>query len=214
MAGGRLAHRTVADLAEFVRRGDVLVVNTTRVLPARLRLRKAQRGEVEALLLERGLRAHWEALVRPSRRVRPGTRLAVGPRLDVEVGGEGVGDGTRRVTPRAGRRRRAGGARPLRHRPAAALHPHPAGRPRALDQVFAERLGSVAAPTAGLHHPAGPRSLPAAGAVEPCRTWWAWARSGPCRRPRSKTTTCTPSATWSPPAPWRPASKRGPRAAG
>ncbi|HEX6422788.1 MAG TPA: S-adenosylmethionine:tRNA ribosyltransferase-isomerase, partial [Acidimicrobiales bacterium] len=46
-------HRRVTDVPELVRPGDVVVVNTTRVLPARLRLRKDTGGEVEVLLLER-----------------------------------------------------------------------------------------------------------------------------------------------------------------
>src|SRR5512145_744786 len=65
-----VAHRTVADLPDLVRPGDVVVVNTTRVLPARLRLRKDTGGEVEVLLLERLPSGAWEALVRPGRRVR------------------------------------------------------------------------------------------------------------------------------------------------
>jgi S-adenosylmethionine:tRNA ribosyltransferase-isomerase len=90
-------HRTVADLPSLVGPGDVLVVNTTRVLPARLRLRKDTGGEVEVLLLERLATGQWEALVRPGRRVRPGTVLTAGPDLDVIVGGAGPGDGTRLV---------------------------------------------------------------------------------------------------------------------
>jgi S-adenosylmethionine:tRNA ribosyltransferase-isomerase len=99
-------HRTVADLPELVRPGDVVVVNTTRVLPARLRLRKDTGGEVEVLLLERTPTGAWEALVRPGRRVRPGTVLTAGPDLAVHVGADGPGDGTRlvrlRVTAGAG----------------------------------------------------------------------------------------------------------------
>jgi S-adenosylmethionine:tRNA ribosyltransferase-isomerase len=152
LAGGRVAHRTVADLPDLVRPGDVLVVNTTRVLPARLRLRKPSGGEVEVLLLERDPGGEWEALVRPSRRVRPGTRLAAGPDLEVEVGGEGAGDGTRRVTLRV-----AEGEDELavldRHG-IVPLPPYihiPLADPERYQTVFAERPGSVAAPTAGLH---------------------------------------------------------------
>jgi S-adenosylmethionine:tRNA ribosyltransferase-isomerase len=152
LAGGRVAHRTVADLAEFVRPGDVLVVNTTRVLPARLRLHKPSGGEVEVLLLERSPAGEWEALVRPSRRVRPGTRLAVGPDLEVEVEGQGAGDGTRRVTLRvaAGEDELA----VLDRYGIVPLPPYihtPLADPERYQTVFAERPGSVAAPTAGLH---------------------------------------------------------------
>src|SRR5690606_14673718 len=71
-------HRTVAELPQLVGEGDVVVVNTTRVLPARLHLRKPTGGEVEVLLLERGPTGAWEALVRPGRRVRAGTVLGAG----------------------------------------------------------------------------------------------------------------------------------------
>jgi S-adenosylmethionine:tRNA ribosyltransferase-isomerase len=183
-------HRIVADLPTLVRPGDVLVVNTTRVLPARLRLRKPTGGDVEVLLLERLASGEWEALVRPGRRVRPGTVLHAGPDLDVVVGAGGPGDGTRLVElrvpapapgPASGSDEpasRPGGA-PTEVRSAGpsptAATPDPAearelealGRygvvplppyitaplddPERYQTVFAERPGSVAAPTAGLH---------------------------------------------------------------
>jgi S-adenosylmethionine:tRNA ribosyltransferase-isomerase len=152
LAGGRVAHRTIADLPDYVRQGDVLVVNTTRVLPARLRLRKETGGEVEVLLLERDPAGEWDALVRPGRRVRPGTRLAAGPDLEVEVGGEGAGDGTRRVTLRV-----AAGEDELTvldRYGAVPLPPYihaPLADPERYQTIFADRPGSVAAPTAGLH---------------------------------------------------------------
>src|SRR4051794_11860802 len=88
-------HRTVADLPDLLGPGDVLVVNDTRVIPARLHLRKRTGGAVEVLLLERRPDGWWEALVRPGRRVRPGTVLATsGSDAQVEVG-EALGDGRR-----------------------------------------------------------------------------------------------------------------------
>ena len=66
-------------MPSLVRPGDVVVVNTTRVLPARLRLRKETGGEVEVLLLEQTATGAWEALVRPGRRVRPGTTSSQAP---------------------------------------------------------------------------------------------------------------------------------------
>ena len=73
---GLLEHATVADLPRFLRPGDLLVVNDTRVIRARLRLAKASGGAVEVLLLAPVSpdRRTWEALVRPGRRVPPGTR--------------------------------------------------------------------------------------------------------------------------------------------
>ena len=170
---GLADHRTVADLPELVRPGDVVVVNITRVLPARLRLRKASGGEVEVLLLERTPSGAWEALIRRGRRVKPGTVLVAGPDLAVHVGGGGPGDGTRLVE------LRLTGSGAARDRTAAAdveaiglgdvppdeltvldrhgVVPLPPYITTALDDpdryqtVFADRPGSVAAPTAGLH---------------------------------------------------------------
>ena len=145
-------HRTVADLPALVRPGDVLVVNTSRVLPARLRLRKPTGGAVEVLLLERLATGGWEALVRPSRRVAPGTELAAGDGLVVRVGGAGPADGTRLVELRM-----PPGADELavlgRHG-TVPLPPYiraPLADPERYQTVFAEHPGSVAAPTAGLH---------------------------------------------------------------
>jgi S-adenosylmethionine:tRNA ribosyltransferase-isomerase len=145
-------HRTVADLPALVRPGDVVVVNTTRVLPARLRLRKPTGGAVEVLLLERLPGGDWEALVRPGRRVPPGTVLAAGPDLAVAIGGPGPGDGTRLVELRV---------RPgedelvvLGRHGVVPLPPYittPLADPDRYQTVFADRPGSVAAPTAGLH---------------------------------------------------------------
>ena len=67
------AHRTVADLAELAGPGDVLVVNDTRVLPARLQMRKTTGGAVEVLLLERRDDGWWDGARPP---VAPGCRRA------------------------------------------------------------------------------------------------------------------------------------------
>ncbi len=76
----RPEHRHVSDLATFVGPGDVVVVNDTRVLPARLHLAKATGGAVEVLLLaELDQPGSWEALVRPGRRVPPAPGWSPGP---------------------------------------------------------------------------------------------------------------------------------------
>lgn len=68
---------TVRDLPQFLRDGDVLVVNDTKVVPARLHLARASGGAVEVLLLEPLDEAHqmWEALLRPGRKMKPGETL-------------------------------------------------------------------------------------------------------------------------------------------
>ncbi|MFM8906040.1 MAG: S-adenosylmethionine:tRNA ribosyltransferase-isomerase, partial [Actinomycetota bacterium] len=67
----------VRDLPQYLRDGDVLVVNDTKVVPARLHLSRASGGAVEVLLLEPLDNAHctWEALLRPGRKMKPGEIL-------------------------------------------------------------------------------------------------------------------------------------------
>ncbi len=90
--GAGVQHRRVCDLPELVGAGDVLVVNDTRVLPARLRLVRATGGKAEALLLTERGDGWWEALVRPASRLRPGERLS--PRAGPD-GGAKSDDGAR-----------------------------------------------------------------------------------------------------------------------
>jgi S-adenosylmethionine:tRNA ribosyltransferase-isomerase len=141
--GGEVAHRQVADLPGLVGPGDVLVVNDTKVLPARLHLRKPTGGAAEVLLLEpRG--ASWEALVRPGRRLPPGTVLQAADGTAVVEVGERVGDGRRLVRLLDD---------PERHGEVP-LPPYittPLADPDRYQTVYAANPGSVAAPTAGLH---------------------------------------------------------------
>lgn len=149
-AGRSPQHRRVADLPDLLGPGDVLVVNDTRVVPARLRLRKPSGGAVEVLLLDERGRGEWEALVRPSRRVAPGTVLTAGPGLDVEIGPR-LSDGRRLVRLRADDDDVASALAAYGDLP---LPPYIARAPADPDRyqtVYARRPGSVAAPTAGLH---------------------------------------------------------------
>ena len=152
---GAVEHRHVRDLPDLLEPGDVLVVNDTKVLPARLHLQKATGGRVEVLLLEPDGRGRWEALVRPGRRVPPGTKLVppvdgIDRALTVEVEDD-LGDGRRRV------RLLTDDGDEL-----AALDAHgevplppyittPLDDPDRYQTVYAARPASVAAPTAGLH---------------------------------------------------------------
>jgi len=141
VAGG-VEHKHVADLPELLDEGDLLVVNETRVLPARLQLQKPTGGAVEVLLLEE-LDGRWEALVRPGRRVPPGTVLNGGPGLVVEVGGH-VGEGRRSVRVEGDIARH--GEVPL----PPYIHETLAD-PERYQTVYSAMPDSVAAPTAGLH---------------------------------------------------------------
>jgi S-adenosylmethionine:tRNA ribosyltransferase-isomerase len=155
--GAAPADRTVADLPDLLDTGDVLVVNDTRVLSARLRLRKSTGSAVEVLLLSRRPDGAWEALVRPGRRVAVGARLhpagglaAPGDAVEVEVGEVLGDDGRRRVTIH-------GPADDIAWLDGAGEVPlppyihEPLGDPERYQTVFARHPGSVAAPTAGLH---------------------------------------------------------------
>src|SRR5690348_9058320 len=85
---GHVRHGRFDELPNELPRGTLTVVNDTRVLPARLRLRRPGGGEAEVLLLERlGDDGLWEGLARPSRKLRPGQRL--GPVELLEPLGEG-----------------------------------------------------------------------------------------------------------------------------
>lgn len=78
-ATGKTGHRIFKECIEYLRPGDILVLNNTRVIPARLFGVKEDTGaRIEVMLLKRRDRDHWEALVRPGKRVRIGTRVIFG----------------------------------------------------------------------------------------------------------------------------------------
>lgn len=74
-----LEDRTFADLADLLDPGDLVVVNNTRVRPARIHATKDTGGRVELLLTKRITDTRWEALARPARRIGPGAKLIAGP---------------------------------------------------------------------------------------------------------------------------------------
>jgi S-adenosylmethionine:tRNA ribosyltransferase-isomerase len=163
-------HRQVRDLPEILRPGDVVVVNTSRVIPARLRLRKVPGGQAEVLLLEPedplavegpvveeehprpypgsiGSRA-WKALVKPGRRLPPGTVLTTSGGVDAVRVGDRLADGQRRVELLQDPEQVLAAAGSV------ALPPYirtPLDDPERYQTVYADVPGSVAAPTAGLH---------------------------------------------------------------
>ena len=144
--------RVVRDLPDLLDPGDVLVVNTTRVLPARLHLRKDTGGAAEVLLLERIDGQEWEALVRPSRKLPAGTRLRPpGGEDDLRVVmGDDLGEGRRRITLAVD----GDELEVLERHGEMPLPPYITERlddPGRYQTVFADRPASAAAPTAGLH---------------------------------------------------------------
>ena len=154
---GELRHGVFSELVDLLSPGDALVLNETRVFPARLLGKRPGGGAAEILLLHpvAGGAGEWTALARPGSKLRPGRRVEIGPELSVEIVD---------VTP--------GGERVVRlHTPLpldAALErygeiPLPpyvrrsaTGEDRERYQtVYARERGSVAAPTAGLHFTPG-----------------------------------------------------------
>ena len=98
-----IEHRRVHELPELLSEGDLVVVNNTRVLRARIPLRRSSGGAVEVLLLEQLDDGRWEALVRPSRRLAAGS-VVVNEAMSVVVGDD-LGEGRRIVVPQVGDRR-------------------------------------------------------------------------------------------------------------
>jgi S-adenosylmethionine:tRNA ribosyltransferase-isomerase len=152
---GRAApeHRHVRDLVEVLRPGDLLVVNETKVIPARLSLRRGTGGAAEVLLLEPidGERRTWEALVRPARKLKPGETLYASDGTPVvEIGGRTEAGDTFTVS-------LVGSVDSLellgRHgeMPLPPYITERLDRPDRYQTVYAREPGSAAAPTAGLH---------------------------------------------------------------
>jgi S-adenosylmethionine:tRNA ribosyltransferase-isomerase len=146
-------HRHVRDLTELLRPGDLLVLNDTKVIPARLALHRATGGAAEVLMLEPldGERRVWEALVRPARKLKRGETL-VGRSGEpvVEIGERTAGGVTFAVT-LLGSVDSLGvlaehGEMPLPPYITERLHD-----PDRYQTIYAREPGSAAAPTAGLH---------------------------------------------------------------
>ncbi len=148
---GRFEHRTFRDIVEYLRPGDVLVRNDSRVVPARLRgERPGTGGKVEALLLRRTANGAWEALVKPASRVRQGAAIAFRSALD----GALVSATVEAALPEGTRLLRFEAGVSPEHLGEVPLPPYittPLSSPNRYQTVYAREDGSAAAPTAGLH---------------------------------------------------------------
>ena len=150
---GEIQHSRVAHLADFLQPGDVLVANDTRVIHARLfGRREATGGKVELLLLRPRQEDAWEALVRPSQRLRPGVRVLLDSSdsnvPDVVEIGEVLPHGKRLV------HFLVDPAAVLERSGTVPLPPYirkPLEDPDRYQTTYARVSGSAAAPTAGLH---------------------------------------------------------------
>lgn len=150
---GEIEHRIFSQLSSYLNDGDLLVLNQTKVIPARLKgVKEGTGGKVELLLLNGVRENEWKVLVRPGRRVRPGTKISIGGgrlRAQITDGGQ---DGYRLVRFTAEgdfwQILQEVGEIPLP--PYIKRKPEPADKLR-YQTVYAQTEGAVAAPTAGLH---------------------------------------------------------------
>jgi S-adenosylmethionine:tRNA ribosyltransferase-isomerase len=151
---GRIEHRIFREIGDYLQPGDLLVVNDSRVLPARLFGRRGTGGQVELLLLQARGDGRWEALARPARRLRPGEVLTILPR---ESGLAGPAPATILERLEEGRVLVQLPAQVLDaldrygHVPLPPYIRQALRDPERYQTVYARELGSVAAPTAGLH---------------------------------------------------------------
>ena len=155
-ASQSVAHRRFFDLPEYLREGDILVLNDTRVTAQRLFGARPGHPEerVEAFLTHRVMDGLWQALVRPGRKLLPGVTVEFGDGLSAEV--------LEKTDDRGGRLLRfdtadgasvedALAAQSLAPLPPYIGTPLPPGQRERYQTVYADQGGSAAAPTAGLH---------------------------------------------------------------
>ena len=158
-AEGRIEHRKFRELLDFLRAGDVLVLNNSRVIPARLRGVNAKSGgKFEVFLLEENALNDWWCLMRPGKNARLGTQIILRdtksqPTKIIAAVVEVNAEGHRRLkfsgTPDIRRELESIGEIPLP--PYIGRETVQAGDKQRYQTVFAQPAGSVAAPTAGLH---------------------------------------------------------------
>jgi S-adenosylmethionine:tRNA ribosyltransferase-isomerase len=148
----RVEHRHFRDLSEYLRPGDVLVLNDTRVIPARLAATRPTGGKVEILLLTPRGGDVWECLARPGRRAQVGQTLtfAGGRMTGLVLGKTEYGGRVLQLSAAAGldvdSLVDAVGEMPVPHYIKSRLD-----QPERYQTVYARERGSAAAPTAGLH---------------------------------------------------------------
>lgn len=146
-----VAHKRFCDITDYLKEGDVLVINDTKVLPARIYAQTIHGGRVELLLLKRRNLTDWEVLVKPGKKARKGVVLKINDELSAEILGNATDDSGGRevrfifdgvfedILERVGEM---------------PLPPYITEKLKDKDRyqtVYAKTEGSSAAPTAGLH---------------------------------------------------------------
>ena len=148
---GEIQHRIFKDITQYLRPGDCLVINDTKVIPARLfGVKKDTGAKIEILLLKRGENDIWETLVRPGKKAKPGTVIEFGEGLLTGTVVDTVDDGNRmiqfyykgifeEILDQLGQM------------PLPPYITHQLKDKNRYQTVYARHEGSAAAPTAGLH---------------------------------------------------------------
>ena len=148
---GKIGHHVFSEIIDYLNEGDCLVINDTKVIPARLIGAKEETGaKIEVLLLKRGADDVWETLVKPGRKAKPGTRISFGDGLLVGEVVDIVDEGNRlihfeyegifeEILDQLGQM------------PLPPYITHQLKDKNRYQTVYAEHDGSAAAPTAGLH---------------------------------------------------------------
>lgn len=148
-ATDKVEHKVFRDLSDYLKKGDLLVVNTTKVYPARLFAYTEHGGKVEILLLKRINLTDWECLVKPGKKCREGTILVINEELSVEIVSK-TEDGGRIISFRFD-----GVFEDILSRVGEMpLPPYIHEKLKDKDRyqtVYCKQEGSAAAPTAGLH---------------------------------------------------------------
>ena len=148
---GEITHRIFRDITEYLKPGDCLVLNDTKVIPARLIGVKEETGaKIEVLLLKRVEKDIWETLVKPGRKAKPGTKISFGDGLLTGEVMEIVDEGNRRI------HFEYDGIfeeilDQLGQMPLPPYITHQLKEKERYNTVYASHEGSAAAPTAGLH---------------------------------------------------------------
>jgi len=142
-------HLQVSQFPDLVGEGDLVVVNETRVLPARLSLKRGSGGSVEILLLELVDGRRWRALARPGRKLREGeVLLSSGEQEVVEIVGRDSSDDGQFIVELLAEPERLA---EIGEMPLPPYISTPLVDPERYQTVYAKRAASAAAPTAGLH---------------------------------------------------------------
>jgi len=146
-ATGEIEHRIFRDIIEYLRKGDLLVINTTKVIPARLEGKKTTGAKVEIFLLEKVAPGVWRCMVRPGSKLKIGASVELKNGLTAQIV-ERFPDGTRLVefTAKSDEEIFSAGKVPL-----PPYIENPQVDPVRYQTIFAKEEGAVASPTAGLH---------------------------------------------------------------